>query len=230
MITFTNEPLKDLFSQSKLLILNFDEIPRHTPSSQNTQTYFEECEARELDPRQPAHRQRFHNRVLEATGYRYLVSRYGEDRLAMLKGSSIADEGRTIHLGIDIFCKDLEEVYAPCNGEIVVIGKESQSHSFGNYLIMRPDDSATYILLAHLSDDQATTKKKIKVGEPIAKLGDYVNNENGGWSRHLHLQMLRELPGPGEAPIGYSSTEDFEENAGRFPDPMPYFPRWRVAD
>jgi murein DD-endopeptidase MepM/ murein hydrolase activator NlpD len=223
------EPVKELFTSSKLLILDFKEIPENISLEENIQTYFEACEAKGIDPRKPKNRQRFNGRLLTKANVRYLVSRYGENRVAMLTGSQIAKEDRTLHLGVDIFCKELEIVYAPCDGTIVRIGQELEDHSFGYYLILQPDDAQVpYIFFGHLSSE---VKKpgKVKAGDPIAKLGDYIKKENGGWSRHLHLQMLKTLPERGQAPIGYSTPIDITVNRSKFPDPMHYFTQWRVS-
>ncbi len=222
-------PLKDLFTKSKLLILNFDELTPSVPPEENIALYFQACETQGVNPRLPENRQKFNNSMLRKTGVHYLVSRYGEDRHSMLTGSEIAREGRVLHLGVDIFCEDLEQVYAPCDGRIVRSEQEHGSHSFGHYLILKPDQAhLPYLFLGHLSAELPSEGDECKAGQPIARLGDFVDNENGGWSRHLHLQMLTELPPVGEAPIGYSTKADFAANAEKFPDPMPYFPDWVI--
>ncbi len=223
-----HEPLTQLFTRSQLMILDFAQMPQGTPRTSNIQAFFKDSEAKGTDPRLPENRQRFNNEMLAATGARYLVSRYGEDRRAMLAGNAIAREDRTLHMGVDIFAKDLETVYAPCNGTIVKVGREPQDHSFGYYAILKPRDyRGVYFFFGHLSSDQPSLGI-IRAGQPLAKLGDYKGHENGGWSRHLHLQIFRKLPSDDEALIGYSSIADFPANSRLFPDPLPYFPEWRA--
>lgn len=221
-------PLNELFTRSKLMILDFSQIPATLPRDQNIQLFFEQCEAASRNPRLPENRQKFNDQMLKSTGTRYLVSRYAEDRQAMLTGSVIAKEGRTLHMGIDIFSKDQETVYAPCDGTIVRAEYEEQDHGYGHYIIIEPDDKpGFYIFLGHLAKDLPKLRH-VRAGEAIAQLGDYRNAENGGWSRHLHLQIITELPPKGETPIGYSSTATFAANAQKFPDPMPFFPDWQI--
>jgi len=223
-----NEPLQNLFTSSSLLILNFDEIPPNTPSEYSIQKYFQDCETSGIDPRTPENRQKFNDALLVKSGMRYLVSRYGEDRISTLKGSQIAKEGRTIHLGVDIFCKNLEIVYAPCDGEIIRIGQELQSHSFGYYAILKPDNPhIPYIFLGHLSSKMLRTGR-VKAREPIATIGDYKDNENGGWSRHLHIQMLTNLPLNNQTLLGYSTTASFSTLSQKYPNPMDYFSAWQI--
>lgn len=223
-----HEPLQQLFNASGLMILDFSQIPADTPPTSNIKLFFTDSQARGINPRLPENRQHFNNRMLAATGARYLVSRYGEDRRAMLAGSVIAKEGRTLHMGVDIFSKNLETVYTPCNGQIVQIGHEPDDHSFGYYAILKPEDfEGVYFFFGHLSSKQSTLGAVI-AGQPFATLGDYPGHENGGWSRHLHLQILTNLPPSNKAPIGYSSTADFLTNSTLYPDPMPYFPNWKL--
>ena len=218
------EPLSQLFSRSQLLTLDFDQIPAGTPDDENIALFFASYAARGKDPRSPKYRQAFNNHVLHKNNMRYLIGRYGEDRRAMLSGSSIAKEKRTIHLGIDCFCKKTETVYAPCDGRIEQIGREPGSHSFGNYIIFRPAMIPNiFFLFGHLSGRLPTEKSAISEGQPIAQLGDYANDENGGWSVHLHIQVLTELPAANQPLIGYCTKKDFAVYRHRFPDPSHFF-------
>ena len=137
------ELLPQLLTKSDLMILDFDQIPSDLAEYKNVKIFFEKSLAKGIDPRLPENRQRFNNNFLQKTGKRYLISRYAEDRIEMLKGSKIADEGRTIHLGVDIFSKDLEDVLSPCNAEVVLTGREEGGHSFGHYLILKPNKAIT---------------------------------------------------------------------------------------
>ena len=220
------EPMDGIASQSCLMILDFSETPPETPSSQNIQKFFEACEKTGKNPRDPSHGQEFNNQMLEKTNSRYLISRYAEDRIAMLAGSSIADVGRTLHMGIDIFCKDLESVYAPADVEIVAAGNEPENHSFGYYIIMKAIDmpELPYIFYGHLDKALPAIGQRFKAGECIGSIGDYEpNHPNGGWSRHLHLQMLSELPAENSAPLGYASKANFSRAATQYPSPVAYF-------
>lgn len=228
-MTQIKEPLKEMFSRSKLLILDFSQIPSNSPVEENIKFFFEACEAHNKDPKLPVNRQKFNDALLEKSGMRYLVSRYLEDRSAMLYGSSIYKEGRTYHLGIDIFSKDKEAVYAPCDGDILYIGEESENHSFGHFLIFRPNDNILpYIFFGHLSA-KSHVPGLVKSGEMIGRMGDYINHENGGWSRHLHLQLLSNLPEKGAAPKGYTSLNDLAQAKIDFPNPIKtLFPNWKI--
>lgn len=223
-----HEPLENLFTSSKVLVLNFAHIPVNTPSEENIQHFFAESEKQGINPRLPQYRQMFNEKALTSANVRYLVSQYGEDRIAMLAGSHIANEGRTLHIGIDIFARDQESVLAPVDGAILRSGYEPD-HGFGYFIILQPEPfKGIYILLGHLGRTILTTGT-VKAGDRIGQLGDFVNDENGGWSRHLHLQLLTQLPAEGSTPDGYSTQQAFDSNSTLYPDPMPHFPDWPLV-
>jgi len=225
-----HELLADLYQSSRLMVLDFADIPDGTPPTENIQHFFETCESQDINPRLPEHRQAFNDQLLAHTGARYLVSRYGEDRKAMLVGSKIASEGRTLHMGIDIFCQNLETVFAPCHGSIMRIGREPENHSYGHYLIFRPDHlKGVYFFLGHLSKEPPRLGP-VRAGMPIAQVGDFASNENGGWSRHLHLQIIRNLPAPNQTPEGYATSGNFAAASRAWPNPLPYFPEWYITN
>jgi murein DD-endopeptidase MepM/ murein hydrolase activator NlpD len=214
------ELLPQLFTHSAIVTLDFNQVRPSLPEYQNVERFFAASLSQKRNPRLPENRQRFNNEFLRRSGSRYLIGQYLEDRMQMLQGSEIAEEGRTIHLGIDIFTENLEQVYAPCNAEIIAVGREESDHSFGHYVILKPDPSVTpcFILLGHLSK-RLPKLGKVRKGQPIAILGDYVGGENGGWSRHLHVQLLANNSEDIGLPPGYSSREDLARNQVKYPDP-----------
>jgi murein DD-endopeptidase MepM/ murein hydrolase activator NlpD len=223
------ELLPEQFNHSRLLILDFDQISPDTPKDESIQYFFAKSHEMAINPRKPENRQAFNESVLRKTGARYLIGRYGEDRHSMLADTQIAREGRTIHLGIDIFSENLVPVLAPCDGAVVQADYEEGFGSYGNYVVFQPNGAENlYLFLGHLSSELPEDTASFKRGDAIARLGDFAMNENGGWSRHLHLQILTELPLKGEAPIGYSTEQDFPRNQKKFPDPMQYFPNWEI--
>lgn len=217
------EPLEGVFNNSGVVILDFAQIPSDAPPRTSIKHFFNWCADLERDPRSPEMRQEFNDLFLATYGLRYLIGRYREDRTSMLAGSQMLAEGRTVHLGIDVFASDLEPIYSPSDGQIVTTGYEDQKRGYGHYLTIKPKDREIFLFLGHLAQD-LPNEGEIKKGDRIARLGNF--DENGGWSRHLHLQIMTEPPIPGETPIGYSSKQDIELNSQKFPDPKNYFPDW----
>lgn len=221
------EVVPELFTHSEVLILNFDEISDRD-KHKNIQDFMKNLEKQGGSPRRAEKRQEFNESVLKNSKSRYLIGRYLEDRRQMLKGSHIEKEGRTFHLAVDVFSINQEPVFAPCTGEIVVSNKEPGEHNYGNYIIFKPSNTnLPYIFFGHLADNEHYLGQ-VKAGQQIAKLGHYKNFENGGWSIHLHLQLLNELPPKGQTPIGYSSQQKLKLNNQKFPDPLKLFPNWKI--
>lgn len=221
------ELLEGMFANSKLLVLDFSRIGNETPKSLDIRQYFEACERRGDNPRLPANRQAFNDLAITANKTRYLVSLHGEDRRAMLRDTHIGREGRTCHLGIDIFSSSLEPLLAPSDGEVVQAGYESGFGNYGHYLVFRPDGCDFWMFFGHLSANSATPGQ-YKRGDQLGLLGDFADNENGGWSRHLHLQLMTAYR-PGQTPpIGYCRQAELTENQELYPDPMRLFPQWRL--
>lgn len=221
------EPLEELFSNSKQLVLDFTKIGSNIPDNENFEKIFQGYKSKNLNPRQPENRQLINNTLLDEAGFRYLIGQYGEDRTAMLADTLAGKEGRVMHMAIDVFSKDLEAVLSPCDGEIVRSNYEPGFGEYGNYIIVRPDAADYYFFFGHLSAERPHIGRVSK-GQQIAHLGDYLQNENGGWSRHLHIQMLTELPEEGATPDGYSSKEMFSTNSIKYPNPLDYFPEWQL--
>lgn len=222
-----DEPLEKLFISSKRLVLDFTKIDLNIPRNENFERLFQEYRHKGLNPRKPENRQLINNKLLSETNCRYLIGQYGEDRTAMLVDTPAGKEGRVIHMAIDVFSKNLEPVFSPCEGRIITSSYEPGFGEYGNYIILQPEGFDFYFFFGHLSSDRPNTGKVSK-GQEIGRLGDYLNNENGGWSRHLHIQILAKLPEDGATPAGYSTKEEFATNRVKYPDPLDYFAEWQL--
>lgn len=223
-----HEPMPEMYERSRLLVLDFSKIPDDLPHTEDMAAFFEECRQKDINPILPENRQDFNKRMLAATGARYLVSLYGEDRTAMLAGTHLAEQGRVIHLGMDIFSADQEPVLAPADGKVVRAAYEEEEHGYGNYVIFKPDQLNLYIFMGHLATGHVEPGE-FQAGDQLGRLGDYVNNENGGWSRHMHLQLATELPPEGQTPPGYSRPADFAYISQVYPSPLTVFKEWNIS-
>lgn len=222
-----SEPLINLYTRSRILVLDFSNIPANAPDDENIEAFFNDSIRSNSNPRLPENRQRFNDQLLEKTGALYLIGQYGENRISMLNDTPAGSQGRTIHMALDIFTKDMEPIFAPCDGNIQVVGYESGFGEYGHYLIFKPADTDIYLFFGHLSANMEAVGP-VRRGDSIARIGSYIDNENGGWSRHLHLQVLTELPSAGKTPDGYSTRKDFEANRRSYPDPKKYFTEWSL--
>lgn len=172
-------------------------------------------------------RQLINDKVIDDTRFRYLIGQYGEDRTTMLADTPAGKEGRVMHMAIDIFSKKLEPVFSPCDGVIVRSDYEEGFGEYGNYIIIQLDNLDFYFFFGHLSWNRPGLGRVLK-GNKLTRLGDYHKNENGGWSRHLHIQILSELPPEGTTPNGYSTKEDFKRNSEKYPNPLNFFAAWKL--
>ncbi|MFP4023811.1 MAG: peptidoglycan DD-metalloendopeptidase family protein [Thiohalospira sp.] len=138
------------------------------------------------------------------------VGGYGEDRLVYKRSKHFDGEGepRSIHLGTDIWVKELTPVYAPLPGIIHSFRNNATFGDYGPTIIMEHliEGVTFYTLYGHLSLDSITGLEKgklIRRGDEIARIGDQA--VNGNWPPHLHFQIITDMLGnegdfPGVAP------------------------------
>ncbi len=106
---------------------------------------------------------------------------------------------RTVHLGLDVFLDAGKDVFAPVSGAVYSIVDNKGDRNYGPTVILKHDvlpELTFYTLYGHLS--RATLSKwkpgdKVEAGISIGTLGDL--HENGGWSPHLHFQIILDTLG-----------------------------------
>ena len=130
------------------------------------------------------------------------VGRYNEPRAvytSSLFGSSPnpTDERRTIHLGIDLFVDPGTAVSAPFDATIHAFVDNDSPLDYGPVVILkhRSDDGLEFFTLyGHLSRE---TLSRLRVGDRVARGQSFAQvgacAENGGWSPHLHFQIILDL-------------------------------------
>jgi 4-aminobutyrate aminotransferase-like enzyme len=131
------------------------------------------------------------------------LGRYNEPRIiyagpAFRPAGDPLAEGRTIHLGIDLFVVAGETVSAPLDGVIHSVADNARSYDYGPTIILehRLEESGLvfYTLYGHLaraSTAGLTKGRAVRKGERIAAVGP--DPENGGWPPHLHFQIILDL-------------------------------------
>jgi len=139
---------------------------------------------------------------MREAGVRVAIGRYDEPRLlyvapAFALGPRPTDEHRTIHIGLDLFADAGTPVFAPLDGDIAAFKDNGMNQDYGPVIILRhhtDDGEEFFTLYGHLSReslDGLSVGKRVKAGEQIATLG--AANVNGGWTPHLHLQIITDL-------------------------------------
>jgi 4-aminobutyrate aminotransferase-like enzyme/Ser/Thr protein kinase RdoA (MazF antagonist) len=140
--------------------------------------------------------------IMRDAAVRVSIGRYDEPRLlyvapAFALGPRLTDEHRTIHIGLDLFAEAGTPVFAPLDGEIAAFKDNGMNQDYGPVIILRhrtDDGTDFFTLYGHLSReslDGLSIGKRVKAGDRIATLGSA--NVNGGWTPHLHLQVITDL-------------------------------------
>ena len=153
--------------------------------------------------------------ILEHSGATMAIGRYDEARYlnvssAFATGAGLTDEFRTIHLGMDLFADAGTPIYAPLAGRVHMAVDNAALHDYGQLIILEhhtDDDQPFYTLYGHLSREslgKVQVGQRVAQGERLATLG--TSEVNGGWTPHLHFQIITDLldmghdfPGSGRA-------------------------------
>ena len=127
-----------------------------------------------------------------------LIGGYGEPRLiytapAFMLGDHIPQGRRSVHIGVDVFVDAGTAVQAPLAAEVLYVENREMHLDYGGMVIlshMTPEQDNFFTMYGHLnptSISHLSAGNKIKAGECFGKLGS--QNQNGGWSPHLHFQL-----------------------------------------
>ena len=182
------------------------------------------------DPRdnaEPAFTERVFGAIRDA-GVRVAIGRYDEPRLlyttpAFAAGDGTLGEPRTVHLGLDLFAPAGTPVYAPLDGEVHAADVQPLPLDYGGVVMLRhrtDDGTGFYTLYGHLRPSSFAglrVGQRVARGEPIAALG--APQHNGGWTPHLHLQIICDLLGLGSEFPGVSTASRRDVWRSVSPDP-----------
>ena len=142
--------------------------------------------------------------AMRDAGVRVAVGRYNEPRLlyvapAFAMGPRPTDQHRTIHIGLDLFAEAGTPVFAPLPGAVAAFADNCSVQDYGPVIVLRhstDDGTEFFTLYGHLSRESLAGLKvgrTIAAGERFATLGTAA--VNGGWTPHLHLQIITNLLG-----------------------------------
>ena len=106
-------------------------------------------------------------------------------------------ERRTIHLGIDLFAGPGTPISAPFDAIIHAFADNTAPLDYGPVVILKhqaSDGLEFFSLYGHLSRESLSPLRMgdhIARGQSFARIG--ASSENGGWSPHLHFQLVLDL-------------------------------------
>jgi 4-aminobutyrate aminotransferase-like enzyme/Ser/Thr protein kinase RdoA (MazF antagonist) len=144
--------------------------------------------------------------LMGESSVRVAIGRYDEPRLlyvapAFALGNRPTDEHRTIHIGLDLFAAAGAPVFAPLAGTIHAFADNATPQDYGPVIVLRhatDDGTEFFTLYGHLSRESLRgleVARRVEAGQQIATLG--AATVNGGWTPHLHLQIITDLLGLG---------------------------------
>lgn len=162
----------------------------------------------------------------------YSVGRYNEHRPQMYT-TELFQGLRDIHVGLDLGGPAGTPVHAFADGVVYDLGVNAEDGSYGPTLITEhhlslpstPGEPLSgapvtfWVLYGHLSLQSIEHLEKGQSfvrGEQLAALG--VEEENGGWPPHVHVQMSLEAPQGCDLP-GVVESSQLQEALELYPDP-----------
>jgi len=130
------------------------------------------------------------------------VGRYDEPRLLYTSplfraSGNPTEERRTVHLGMDLFVEPGAPLSAPLDGVVRIVANNSAPLDYGPVVILRHETSGGeefFTLYGHLSKDVLGSLKvgqRVARGQRFARVGSA--QENGGWTPHVHFQIILDL-------------------------------------
>jgi 4-aminobutyrate aminotransferase-like enzyme/Ser/Thr protein kinase RdoA (MazF antagonist) len=156
------------------------------------------------DPRAaetPALTEKIRNEMKRA-GVSVGVGRYDEPRPLYTSplfgaGEDATSERRTIHLGIDVFVEPGTPLCASLDGVVHIVANNAAPLDYGPLVILRHETGSGeefFTLYGHLSKDSL---ENLKVGQQVARGQTFARvgsaQENGGWTPHVHFQIILDL-------------------------------------
>lgn len=144
---------------------------------------------------------RIHQTINEA-GATVGIGRYDEARYlytapAFTTGDQPTDEYRTIHLGMDLFAPTNTPIYTPLDGSVYAFADNAAFQDYGPVIVLEhksTEHPTFYSLYGHLSRESLKGLRigqALAQGEQLATVGS--SDVNGGWSPHLHFQIVTDL-------------------------------------
>ena len=130
------------------------------------------------------------------------VGRYDEPRLLYTSpqfgaSGNPTEERRITHLGMDLFVEPGARLSAPLDGVVHIVANNSAPLDYGPLVILQHETNGGeefFTLYGHLSKESLVSLEvgqRVSRGQPFARVGSA--QENGGWTPHVHFQIVLDL-------------------------------------
>lgn len=143
------------------------------------------------------------NNKMEVEGAKYAIGLYGEDRSCYTSANFVdtaSGEPRSVHMGIDLFVPAETPLFVPIKGKVFSVHDNAGALDYGPTIILEhkvPDTGISFFTLyGHLARKSLSMIRvgdEINAGQQIGFIGDL--DVNGGWTPHLHLQVMTSMLG-----------------------------------
>jgi 4-aminobutyrate aminotransferase-like enzyme/Ser/Thr protein kinase RdoA (MazF antagonist) len=166
--------------------------------------------------------------ALREAGTEVAVGRYDEAR-SLYSAAAFGEEHRptaerrSVHLGLDLFAVVGTKIHAPLAGTVIACANNAKAQDYGPVIVLRHkiDGGREFLTLyGHLSTEsleRVSIGQVIARGEHFAEVGD--PKINGGWTPHLHFQLITDDLGLGTAFPGVARASERALWLALSPDP-----------
>jgi len=155
-------------------------------------------ELNEVDIFSTSELSKYINKKLTQTKTKFAVGGYAEDRFVYLKSKHFGKgtNARTIHIGVDVWCEEYTNIFAPLLSKIHSFKFNNNLGDYGATIFLEHllEETVFFTLYGHLSKNSLnniSVGDEIEKGEKFAVIGNEF--ENGNWPTHLHFQIIADM-------------------------------------
>lgn len=178
-----------------------------------------------IDIRNPEIFETFIENHLQKNNAKVAFGGYNEKRNLYKSSLIFNDEGndeRNIHIGMDLWIKSGTPVLAAVDGIVYGFDYNTGTGNYGPTIILKQslENQSFYTLYGHLSLESIEAIEigtLFKKGQQLATLGD--STVNGGYSPHLHFQIIKNMGQNHSDYPGVCTQKDLEFYLENCPNP-----------
>jgi murein DD-endopeptidase MepM/ murein hydrolase activator NlpD len=179
----------------------------------------------QIDMKNPQNFETYIEYHLQKNSAKVAFGGYNEERNLYKQTSLFNDEQsdeRNIHIGMDLWIKARTPILAALDGIVYGFAFNTGAGNYGPTIILQHTfgNQTFYTLYGHLSVESIEDleiRTFFKKGQQLATLGD--SSVNGGYSPHLHFQIIKNIGENFSDYPGVCSKKDLEYYLENCPNP-----------